>query len=94
MDDAFVIAWINGLIFFLMSPFIPFDVIKTKYANAIKTTCSDIKQSRGRSVFVLHLRTKSSVLSFKAISRPQTFCGSKSLSIITQATFFLENHLA
>jgi hypothetical protein len=23
--DAFVIAWINGLIFFLISPFIPFD---------------------------------------------------------------------
>jgi hypothetical protein len=58
--DAFVIAWINGLIFFLISPVIPFDGNQNQVSNAIKTTCSDIKQSLVVEVYLFfHSNTKS-----------------------------------
>jgi hypothetical protein len=76
-------------------------VIKTKYANAIKTTCSDIKQSLVVEVYLFfHSNSKSLqdqelCLKFQShFQTPQTFYGSKSLSIITQATFSLENYLS
>ncbi len=99
--DAFVIAWINGLIFFLISPFIPFDGNQNQVCKCYQNyMLSDIKKSLVVEVYLFfHSNSKSAqdqelCLKFQSHFQTPDFLWFQKLEYYNPGHFFLENHLS